>query len=98
MGVVAPELRYGANMLVHWGGRLIFPFALLAERPEWGYSDSVAKILSMIALYLQFPVEGALAMLNLRQNIQIRKTAGRLALVHVAAAILLWMLERPHTR
>jgi|SRR5580658_704438 hypothetical protein len=98
LGIFAPELRYVANMLGHLDGRLIFPFALLAERPEWGYSNSVAKNLSMISLYLQFPVEGALAMLNLRKNIQLGKTVSRLALVHVAAAMLLWLLERPHSR
>ena len=98
LGFLAPEVLYVANRLGHWGASLAFPFSLLAARPEFGYGASVAKVLSAIALYLQFPLEGALAMLNLRRRIPLGQTVSRLALLHIAAAVLLWLLERPHVR
>jgi hypothetical protein len=98
LGLLAPEVSKLANSLGYWGERLLFPFSLLAVRPEFGYGSSVAKVLSTMALYLQFPVEGILAMLNLRRHIPLRQTMVRLALLHLAGAALLWLLDRPHMR
>lgn len=98
LGLLAPEAFYLANRIGPWAGSLIFPFSLLVARPEFGYGPSVAKVLSAIALYLQFPLEGALAMLNLRRHIPLGQTVSRLAVLHIAAALLLWLLERPHVR
>lgn len=98
LGIVAPEALYVANRLGPWAAKLLFPFTLLAARPEFGYGASTAKVLSAIALYLQFPLEGALAMLNLRRRIPLGQTVSRLALLHIAAAVLVWLLERPHVR
>lgn len=98
LGLLAPEAIKVAGALGYWGEKLLFPFALLAARPEFGYGAGVAKALSKIALYLQFPLEGALAMFALRRHMRLRTTIGWLALLHVAAAALLWLLERPHIR
>jgi hypothetical protein len=98
LGFFAPEALHVANALGYWGGRLAFPLTLLAARPEFGYSPHVANVLSTIFLYLQFPLEGVLAMLNLRRHMPLRPTLSRLAILHIAGAALLWMLERPHSR
>jgi hypothetical protein len=98
IGFLAPEALQLANSLGYWGARLAFPLAELAARPEFGYSAKVANVLSTIFLYLQFPLEGVLVMLNLRRNIALRPTVNRLALLHLAGAALLWLLERPHSR
>ncbi len=98
LGLLAPEVSRLANALGYWGERFLFPFSLLAARPEFGSSNSVASVLSKIALYLQFPLEGMLAMLNLRRHIPLRRTMSRLALLHLAAAAMLWLLDRPHIR
>jgi hypothetical protein len=98
MAVLAPELLYVANRLGTWGARLVFPFSLLAARPEFGYGPRVAKVLSAIFLYLQFPLEGLLTMLNLRRHVPLRATMTRPCLLHLAGAVLLWLPERPHAR
>ncbi|MGD0913888.1 MAG: hypothetical protein ABR928_18480 [Terracidiphilus sp.] len=98
LGLLAPEWSKLANGLGYWVERLLFPFALLAARPEFGYGAGVAKTLSKIALFLQFPVEGALAAFTLRRQMRLLTTISRLALLHLAAAVLLWLLERPHIR
>lgn len=98
LAVLAPEVLYVAGRLGHWVASLVFPFTLLAARPEFGYGASAAKMLSAIALYLQFPLEGLLTMLNLRRHIPLRQTVSRLALLHLAGAALVWLLERPHVR
>ncbi len=98
LGFLAPEALNFANALGYWGGRLAFPLTLLAVRPEFGYSPHAANVLSTIFLYLQFPLEGVLAMLNLRRHMPLRSTMSRLAILHIAGAALLWMLERPHSR
>jgi hypothetical protein len=98
LGFLAPETLKLANALGYWGGKLAFPLTLLAERPEFGCSPHVASVLSTTFLYLQFPVEGVLAMLNLRRHVPLRPTMSRLAILHIAGAALLWLLERPHVR
>jgi hypothetical protein len=98
IGFLAPEALYVANALGYWGARLAFPLTLLAARPEFGYSPHVANVLATIFLYLQFPLEGALAMWNLRRHMALRPTMSRLALLHLAGAALLWLLDRPHIR
>ncbi len=98
IGFLAPEALYIANVLGYWGGRLAFPLTLLAARPEFGYSPHVANVLSTIFLYLQFPLEGALAMWNLRRHMALGPTMSRLGLLHLAGAAMLWLLERPHSR
>lgn len=98
LGFLAPEALNVANHLGHWGARLAFPLTLLAARPEFGYSPRAANVLSTICLYLQFPLEGVLVMLNLRRHMPLRPTMSRLALLHIAGAALLWLLERPHVR
>jgi hypothetical protein len=98
LGFLAPEALNVANALGYWGERLLFPLTMLAARPEFGYSPHVANVLSTIFLYLQFPLEGALAMFNMRRHLPLRPTLSRLALLHLAGAALLWLLERPHVR
>jgi hypothetical protein len=98
LGFLAPEALNLADRLGHWGGKFFFPFTLLAARPEFGYGSAVANVLSTIALYVQFPIEGALAMLNLRRHTPLRSTMSRLAMLHIAGAALLWLLDRPHIR
>jgi hypothetical protein len=98
LGFLAPEALNVANVMGYWGGRLAFPLTLLAARPEFGFSPHVASVLSSIFLYGQFPLEGALAMLNLRRRMPLGSTMSRLGLLHLAGAALLWLLERPHSR
>jgi hypothetical protein len=98
LGFLAPEALKLAYSLGYVVVRFFFPFSLLAARPEFGFGPSAAEILSTIALYLQFPLEGALATLNLRRHTPLRPTMIRLALVHLAGAALLILLERPHPR
>ncbi|MFZ0304587.1 MAG: hypothetical protein WAL75_17985 [Terracidiphilus sp.] len=98
LGILAPEAIKVAGALGYWGEKLLFPFTLLAARPEFDYGASESRVLSTLALYLQFPVEGALAMLNLRRQIPLRQTLSRLAILHIAGAGMLWMFDRPHIR
>ena len=98
LGFLAPEALRLANSLGFWGATLFLPLTLLAERPEFGFGPSVANVLSMIALYLQFPLEGALTTFNLRRHTPLRSTMTRLALLHIEGAALLWLLDRPHIR
>lgn len=98
LGFLAPEMFHVASRLGYMGSKLLFPFTLLAARPEFGFGPSMEKTLSTIALYLQFPLEGAVATLNLRRHTLLRSTLSRVALVHLAAAALLILLDRPHSR
>ena len=98
LGLLAPEAIKVAGALGYWGEKLSFPFTLLAARPEFDYGPSESKVLSTLALYLQFPVEGALAMLNLRRHFPLRQTMSRLAILPIAGAGMLWMFDHPNLR
>lgn len=89
----APQLRDLIAPLGQWGMWLIFPFAVIAGRPEIYMGDEMAVILPMVMLYIQFPLEGLLAKIALKGNVTISGVAGQFLFYHLLGITELWLVN-----
>ena len=90
------SLRKCATCWPRWGnGRmwLIFPFVVIAQRPEIYMGDQMAVILPMVMLYIQFPLEGLLAKIALKGNVTISGVAGQVLFYHLLGVTELWLVN-----
>jgi hypothetical protein len=89
----APAL--GAFLTRHhpWGMWLVFPFALLAHRPELEVSGRIARVLPAMILYAQFPLEGLFARMVLRRHVTLSGVTGQIFYFHFLAAVQLAMVS-----
>ena len=88
LGLLAPRL---SALLAHshpWGMWAVFPFVLLAGRPELH-----AGTLPSIILYLQFPVEGLVVQWAMRRHVTVSGTAGRVFYLHYLCVLQLLMVS-----
>ncbi|HTW62561.1 MAG TPA: hypothetical protein VMD55_12185 [Terracidiphilus sp.] len=76
-----------------WGMWLVFPFALLAHRPELEINDRMAHVLPQVILYAQFPLEGLVARMVLRSHVSIPGVTGQIFYFHFLAAVQLAMVS-----
>jgi hypothetical protein len=81
LGCMAPMLQHVAQSLGVWGMPLVFPFVVLAQRPEVQIG-SMTHLLPTIMLYGQFPLEGWLARIVLRRKVTAFPVAGHVLLFH----------------
>jgi hypothetical protein len=93
LAVFAPALGAFLSRWHPWGMWLVFPFALLAHRPEMAMNDRIAHILPQVILYAQFPLEGLLARMVLRRHVTIPGVTGQIFYFHFLAAVQLAMLS-----
>ena len=96
LAVIAPQIL--ARVSDVWGGageRLIFPFVILAGRPEFGFGAELTRNLPQLVLYLTFPFFGFYASWNLRQRIRLSATIAQIVFVNLLAAFALWLLSGP---
>jgi hypothetical protein len=75
-----------------WGTWLVFPFVVLAARPEFGFAPGLNHTLPQIILFVQFPVEGLWAMLNLRLKGRVSYALAPIVFLHLAGAFVLFLL------
>ena len=92
LAVIAPKLRDVLDGFNPWVERLVFPYVLLAERPEFGLNWEFSGNLPRLILYLEFPLEGLLTMMNLRGRVHMGLAIGQLIAIHLVGAFGLFLL------
>jgi hypothetical protein len=93
LGLLAPLLR-GFLMESHpWGMWVIFPFALLARRPELQFNEQIGRILPPLILYMQFPLEGLAARMVLRRHVTVPGVTGQILYFHFLGALQLVLVS-----
>ncbi len=92
LGLVAPQLHDLVARFEPWSMWVVFPFAVLAGRPELRVIDRLVRNLPLIVLYLQFPLEGLIALLVLRRRITVPAVAGQIFYFHYLAGLQLLMI------
>lgn len=92
LGCMAPLLQNLASDLGSWGMTLIFPFVVLAKRPEVQRMP-MTHLLPAIMLYGQFPLEGWLARIVLRREVRALPVAGHVLLFHFLGIAELLLLS-----
>jgi hypothetical protein len=72
-----------------WMMWVVFPFVLLVGRPELHLTGG----LSLLMVYLQFPMEGLLVQWVLRRRVTVQGVAGRLFYLHYLCLLQLLMIS-----
>ncbi len=93
LALCAPALCAFLTRSHPWGLWLVFPFALLAHRPELDVNDKIAHLLPQVILYAQFPLEGLVARMVLRRHVTIPGVTGQIFYFHFLAAVQLAMVS-----
>jgi hypothetical protein len=75
-----------------WGMWLVFPFTLLAHRPELAVNEHLTRTLPRVVLLAQFPLEGLVALLAMRRRMTFPGVTGQIFYFHFLAAVQLAML------
>jgi len=90
-GLLGPAIAYVAQAIGSWCMTLVFPFVVLAERPEIQVGP-VTHLLPQLMLYIQFPIEGWLAYFVLRHHVKPLSVIWQVMLFHFLGLAELWML------
>jgi hypothetical protein len=98
LAVIAPRLLDVLDGLNPWIERLVFPYVLLAQRPEFGLNWEFGGNLPKLILLAQFPLEGLLTMFNLRRRYSMWIAVGQLIVIHLVGAFVLFLLVQPHAQ
>lgn len=93
LGIAAPHLRTQLMRSHPWSMWVVFPFVLLAARPEVQTAVPLAGALPMMILYAQFPLEGLIVQWVLRQRVTVQGVAGRVFYMHYLCAVQLLMIS-----
>jgi hypothetical protein len=96
LSIFALDLSSLVSDLNPWIARLVFPFELLVERPEFGLRWYLGGYLPLIVLFLQFPLEGLWVTLNLRQRGRMSFAFAPLIFLHLVGAFVLFLLVQAH--
>jgi hypothetical protein len=78
--------------------RAVFPYVLLARRPEFGLNWELGGYLPRLLLLAQFPLEGLLTMFNLRRRFPLWIAIGQLIVIHLVGAFALFLLIQARGR
>ena len=89
----APQIREIVDPIRPWGMWVAFPMVALASRPEIHMGTKMATMLPSVLLYLQFPLEGLLARLALRNNVTVYGVMLQVLYFHVLCLLDLWLLD-----
>jgi hypothetical protein len=92
LGFAAPQLHAVVNRFEPWGLWLVFPFAVLACRPELQVVVQLVNHLPTVLLYLQFPLEGLIAILALQRRVTVAGVAAQFLYLHYLAGLQLLMI------
>jgi hypothetical protein len=91
LGLVAPQLCALVSRFEPWGLWLVFPFAVLALRPELHAAQQLGNLPHMI-LYAQFPLEGLIVRTILGRRVTILGVAGQVLYFHYLAGLQLLLI------
>jgi hypothetical protein len=92
ISIFAPEIHAWLVRSHPWGMWVVFPYALLAHRPEVAINAQLSRFLPTAALLLQFPIEGLLARMILRRRVTVSGVTGQILYFHYLAALQLILL------
>jgi hypothetical protein len=95
LALIAPKLLNILDELNPWIERAVFPYVLLAQRPEFGLNWELSGHLPRAILLAQFPLEGLLTMLNLRRRFPMWIAVGQLIVIHLVGTFVLFLLIAP---
>jgi hypothetical protein len=90
-GMFGPAIAFVARTFGSWCMTLVFPFVVLAQRPELQVGP-ITHVLPDLMLYLQFPIEGWLAYFVLRHRVKPLGVLLQVMLFHFLGLAELWML------
>ena len=76
-----------------WAMNIVFPFVVLAGRPELHLSGALAHYLPLVMLYAQFPLDGLIARKVLKRKIKISGVAMQVCLYHFLGATEILLLS-----
>jgi hypothetical protein len=93
LAAFAPALCAFLSRSHPWGMWVVFPFTLLARRPELEWNTQIARILPAAILYAQFPLEGLAALLVLRRHVTVSGVTGQIFYFHFLALVQLIMVS-----
>jgi hypothetical protein len=88
LAAIAPQLRDLVSLFGAWGMWLVFPFVEIASRNAI-HSGGISQILPTILLYAQFPLEGLLARMFLRNRVTLSGVGRHLLFYHVIGVLQL---------
>jgi hypothetical protein len=94
LAAFAPVLRAVTDSYGPWFTALVFPFVVLAERPELQVGP-ITHFLPGFMLYAQFPIEGLLARIILRRPVLPISVTVQIMLFHFLGIVEVWMLNGP---
>ena len=92
LGYLAPQLRDLLVPWAPWGMRLVFPFVLIAGRPEVGLSEELTAMLPQALLFAQFPLEGLAVKIMLGRGVKVSAAIGQMVSVHMVCTLVLWLV------
>lgn len=92
VGMFGPAIAYVAQLLGSSCMALVFPFVVLAARPEIQVGP-ITHLLPTLMLYTQFPIEGLLAYAVLRHHVKPLGVIWQVTLFHFLGLAELWMLS-----
>lgn len=93
LGLQAPQLCALLMRRHPWSEWVVFPFVLLAGRPELHLGAHLGGTLPLIILYAQFPVEGLIMQWVLRRRVTVHGVAGRVLYLHYLCLVQLLMVS-----
>lgn len=92
LAAISPLLKDLAESHGQWAVILLFPFVVLADRPELKVGP-ITHSLPAIMLYAQFPIEGLLARVILRRPVLPISVAVQVLLFHFLGIVEVWLLS-----
>jgi hypothetical protein len=95
LGFLAPTLHAWVATQQPWVMWIVYPFPVLAGRPELGLSDELARTLPQILIYIQFPLEGIYGMFTLRRHVAFTTVMAQIFFVHLVGAFVFWLMSQP---
>ncbi len=94
----APKLMDILESVDPWLERAVFPYVLLVQRPEFGLNWELSGYLPRVILFTQFPLEGLLAMFNLRRRFPMWVAIGQVIVIHLIGMFALFLLVAYRSR
>jgi hypothetical protein len=98
LAVIAPKLVDILEGFDPWIERAVFPFVLLARRPEFGLNWELGGYVPRLILWGQFPLEGLLTVFNLRRRFPLWVAIGELIVIHLVGVFVLFLILQAQGR
>jgi len=102
--IIGTALAFGATKLfdiftsphlhLQWMAQIVFPYVLLALKPEFRLYGDYTSQLPQYILWAQFPLEGLFTVFNLRRRMSVGAAIGLLVVIHLVGTFMLFMLSQ----